>query len=507
MSAKTNLESALVVLGNQLFPLAEIKATRTSHIFMAEDFELCTHYKYHKHKIIFFLSSMRTYKSELESKKYDVSYYSAEHKLFKEKYEAKLLDFLKKNKSVTKLQFFEIEDKFFETRMLDFCFEQGLEVEVLPSPMFMTSRKDFLDYLEKSKKPFMKTFYESQRKKFNILLDNNKKPIGGKWSYDTENRKKLPKDLNPPPLPKVKHGQNTKDVITITEKHFKDHPGKSADFWLPTSRSESLKWLRHFVEIKLNFYGDYQDAITSESDFVYHSVLSPMLNAGLLTPKEMALSVEEAYRDSPQKTSLNSVEGFIRQVIGWREFVRGIYQNYSSEQSTKNFWGHKRKLKACWYDGTTGIPVLDDAINKASKYSYTHHIERLMILSNFMLLSDIDPKEVHRWFMEMHADSSDWVMGPNVYGMGQFSDGGIFATKPYTCGSNYYLKMSRYKKGDWCDIADGLYWRFIDKHQDFYAKNPRMSFMLNTLNRMNEDRKTKIFGAAEAFIDKVSSAK
>jgi len=501
------MDTALVILGNQLFPLTEISKTEAKHVFMAEDYGLCTHYKYHKHKIIFFLASMRNYREELLSKDFSVSYYSAGNKLFKESFEAKLTNFLEKNKKLTKLQFYEIEDKFLEERLTKFCFEKGVEMETLTSPMFLTNRQDFSDYLDKVKKPFMKTFYESQRKKFNVLLDKNKKPIGGKWSYDAENRKKLPKDLKPPEILNSKPDKNTKDVIKLVETHFKDHPGKSDNFWIPTTRKESLKWLKHFVDEKLNLFGDYQDAITQESEFVYHSVLSPMVNIGLILPSELIEKVEGTYRENPKNTSLNSVEGFIRQVIGWREFVRGIYQNYSEEQSEKNFWNNKRKLKDCWYDGTTGVSVLDDAIKKADKYSYTHHIERLMVLSNFMLLCDIDPKEVHRWFMEMHSDSSDWVMGPNVYGMGQFSDGGIFATKPYTCGSNYYLKMSRYKKGDWCDIADGLYWRFIDKHQEFYSQNPRMSFMLNSLGRMKEERKTKIFDAAESFIKKVSTAR
>jgi deoxyribodipyrimidine photolyase-related protein len=501
------MESALIILGNQLFPISEIVKTKPQHVFMAEDLGLCTHFKYHKHKIIFFLSSMRSYRDELEDEKIEVTYFDSSHKLFEDSYESKLTDFIEKNKDLTKLQFYEIEDKFFEERLTKYCFEKGIEIEVLKSPMFLTSREDFEAYLKKSKKPFMKTFYESQRKSFDILLDKNKKPIGGKWSFDAENRKKLPKDLSPPPILRAKLTEHSENVIKFVDQEFSDHPGESSDFWLPTTRKESLKWLKHFIDEKLNLYGDYQDAITADSDFVYHSVLSPMINIGFILPSELVKKAEETYRSNPKQVSLNSVEGFIRQVLGWREFLRGIYQNYSEEQSEKNFWNNKRKLKKCWYDGTTGIPVLDDAIKKASKYSYTHHIERLMILSNFMLLCDIDPKEVYKWFMEMHSDSSDWVMGPNVYGMGQFSDGGIFATKPYTCGSNYFLKMSRYKKGNWCDAADGLYWRFIDKHQDFYSSNPRMSFMLSTLERMNEERKTKIFDAADSFINKVSTAK
>ena len=172
---------------------------------------------------------------------------------------------------------------------------------------------------------------------------------------------------------------------------------------------------------------------------------------------------------------MNSLEGYVRQVIGWREFIRGIYHNFDEVQSKSNFWNHKRKLNENWYTGNTGIPPLDDAIKKANRFGYCHHIERLMIISNIMLLSQIHPQEVFKWFMEMFVDSSDWVMGPNVYGMAQFSDGGIFATKPYICGSNYLLKMSNYKKGDWCNEVDGLYWGFINNNRDFFAKNPRMS--------------------------------
>jgi deoxyribodipyrimidine photolyase-related protein len=190
--------------------------------------------------------------------------------------------------------------------------------------------------------------------------------------------------------------------------------------------------------------------------------------------------------------------------MGWREFVRGIYQNFSEVQDSKNFFKHERKLTKNWYEGTTGSPPVDDAIKKALKYGYCHHIERLMILSNIMLLSEIHPEQVHRWFMEMFVDSADWVMGPNVYGMGQFSDGGIFATKPYISGSNYILKMSDYKKGDWCDIWDGLFWRFVGKNSGFLAKNYRMSMMVKTFEKMDATKKKKLMATAESFIQEMT---
>tara|TARA_Y100000591_G_C21633046_1_gene593814 strand:- start:90 stop:770 length:681 start_codon:yes stop_codon:yes gene_type:complete len=222
------------------------------------------------------------------------------------------------------------------------------------------------------------------------------------------------------------------------------------------------------------------------------------MNIGLITAEEIINKVLKAHQKD--NFPLNSLEGFIRQVIGWREFIRGIYQNYDKEESSTNFWNHKRKLRKCWYDGTTGILPVDDAIKKVQRLGYNHHIERLMVLSNFMLLCEINPKDVYKWFMEMYVDSSEWVMGPNVYGMGQFSDGGIFATKPYISGSNYILKMSDYKKGDWCKVWDGLYWNFINKKKKFYQKNARSAFMVNTLDRMESGKRKSHFEIANQFL-------
>ncbi len=290
----------------------------------------------------------------------------------------------------------------------------------------------------------------------------------------------------------------------LVEAIFPDHPGSSENFWLPVTLNESKIWLDRFIRDRLENFGTYQDAITNKSDFVFHSILSPMINAGLLTPDMVADQILSAFAKSGKAISLNSVEGFIRQVIGWREFVRGIYQNFDEVQTKTNFWNHQGQLQDCWYTGQTGIPVLDDAIKKAERWGYNHHIERLMVVSNMMLLCEVHPQQVYKWFMEMFVDSSDWVMGPNVYGMGQFSDGGIFATKPYICGSNYYLKMSHYPKGEWCETVDGLYWRFIANHRSFYESNPRMGMMVKILDNMDKTKKQNIFKKAESFIRQVT---
>jgi deoxyribodipyrimidine photolyase-related protein len=492
-------KQALVILGDQLFPIEKLKDYHHIPIFMAEDVGLCSHFKYHKHKLIFFLASMRNYADELRQAGFNVFY----SELSDIKFTQRLDEFLTKKK-IKEVLIHEVNDKFFETELLNLISDLSLKFEFLSNPMFLSTRKNFESYLKSHSKPFMKTFYEGERKRLKIMLDNNGKPWGGQWSYDEENRKKAPKDLhNKSPLifEENEHLQNVKMLI---DTKFPDHPGVVDNFWLPVTRKDSLKSLDHFLSYHFKDYGAYQDAITDRDQFLYHSLLSPMINNGMLLPDEVIQKAIQAYEK--ENIPLASLEGFIRQVMGWREFVFGIYRNFSEEEDKRNFFKHQRQLTSHWYEGTTGLPPLDDAINKAQDFGYCHHIERLMILSNVMLLTEIHPQEVHRWFMEMFVDSADWVMGPNVYGMGQFSDGGIFATKPYFSGSNYILKMSDYKKGEWCDIWDGLFWRFIGKHSDFFAKQYRLSFMVQTFNKMDAIKKKRLLSLAEDFIHAKSKA-
>jgi len=485
---------ALLVLGNQLFSPKIVKAEcdrlGIDSLYLREDFELGTYYKFHKHKIIFFLAAMRTFAQNCKGLKIHYEKLAASEK----RYEVHFLAFLKKQRA-EKVYFYEIEDKFFEKRILAVLESNGIPFEILPSPMFLTSRERFQDYLKRNKKPFMHTFYQDQRKALNLLLTKDKKPIGGKWSLDEENRKALPKDHYPLPLPQITHSKIVKEVMEVVDKAFPTHPGTSSSFWLPVDHEAASQWLDHFLKHKLENFGPYEDAIPSHSVFVYHSALAPFLNTGLLTPEDI---IERTMKFADKnKVPLASIEGFLRQIIGWREFIRGIYQNFSDQQESKNFWKSENKLRACWYEGNTNIPPLDQVIQKVNEFSYSHHIERLMVVGSMMLLLGVHPKEAHRWFMEMYIDSSDWVMGPNVYGMALFSDGGIFAIKPYICGSNYYRKMGNFPKGDWCEGVDGLYWQFIQKNRAFFLKNPRLSMTVRTLEKMDEEKKKKIFWAAD----------
>lgn len=492
------MKEALLILGDQLFPIATYLPYQKCPVFMAEDWELCTHFRYHKHKIIFFLAAMRRYQMNLTEEKFHVHYEAFSKVPFMDRF----LQFLKKEK-ITLVNVCEIQDKFFEKKFLSLMEKEGIEVHIIPSPMFLCSRQEFNNYLFYHPKPFMKTFYEKERKRLGILMDAKKKPVGGQWSYDVENRKKAPKELHNKALPALRSDHVLDEVIKLVEEEFPDHPGLGENFWLGTSRDEAIELLKHFLKYHLKDFGAYQDAITNRDAFLYHSILSPYINCGLLTPQEVIDHTLKAF-EKDSDIPLHSVEGFIRQIMGWREFVRGIYQNFSEVEENTNFFNHQRRLTDAWYEGTTGLPPVDDAIKKAQDFGYCHHIERLMILSNVMLLSELHPHEVHKWFMEMFVDSADWVMGPNVFGMGQFSDGGIFATKPYISGSNYVLKMSDYKKGEWCEVWDGLYWRFIGKHRKFFEKNPRLNMMVHLYDKMDPSKRRHLVLRAAHFIEKTT---
>ena len=490
----------LLILGNQLFPLEYIEKTKVNKIFMAEDLGLTTNHKHHKLKILMFLWSMRQYKDNLIKNGYTVFYHSIDEESFNEKYEDKLLKVIKDH-DIEKLKYFEIEDSDFEDKIVKFINQRHIDHEIFQSPMFLTSRNDFFEFAKEQKKLIrMASFYQKIRTKMNILIDENNKPIGGKWSYDEDNRKKIPKNTLLPETPDIKLNNDINNLKSIINLKFKDHPGVADNLWMPTNREEALNWLDKFFEEKFFDFGNYEDAIISENNFLFHSAISPILNMGLLTPDEV---IKKAiYIANLNSIPINSLEGFVRQIIGWREFIRGIYHYKGKEEKSSNFWKHNRKLTEDWYKGTTGITPLDDAIKDCLKYGYTHHIPRLMIICNIMNLSKIDPNEIYKWFMEMFVDSSDWVMIPNVYGMGTFADGGIFATKPYSCGSNYILKMSNYKKDEWCDIVDGLYWMFMSNNISFFKSNQRLAILVKSLERMNENRKKMIFEKANDFIEK-----
>ena len=484
-----------IVLGNQLFPKEYFEDLKAAPIFMAEDVGLCTYVRHHQQKIVLFLAAMRSFRDAMVDAGFDLRYHEldAGDDSFMERL-GRVVD----AECIDELRVFEVEDKPMEDALRKFSRDRGLPLKELESPMFQCSRQRFADYLSKAKRPHMADFYKGERRRLDLLMDDDGEPAGGRWSYDEDNRKKLPKSVEPPELQPAEWTKHVEAVVDLVSERFGDHPGDARQFWWPVTRSAALSWLESFLTQRFATFGPYEDAMSIRSKTVFHSVLSPLINIGLLTPGEVVGRAIDHAEDGD--VPIQSLEGFVRQIIGWREFIRGIYRHYDDDQSVANHFNHQRELTDDWYEGTTGIPPLDDTIRTANELGWTHHIPRLMVAANLMTLAEIRPRSAWRWFMEMYVDSSEWVMGPNVYGMGLFSDGGIFATKPYICGSNYLLKMSDYPKGDWCDVVDGLYWRFISKHREFFESQPRLALMPRALDRLSDERKKRIFGAAGGFL-------
>ena len=467
---------------------------------MVESGRMCRRYAAHRHKLVLILSAMRSKADALRRLGHDVVYLQLDE-TGDETFSSLLSAHLAEH-SYHELAHFETESPRMEKQLRVLSEEHGLAHIQLESPKFVTSRHAFAEYRQGHKRLFMADFYRWQRKRMGILVDTAGEPVGGAWSFDEQNRKKLPKGLVPPPIPEPSWTAHTTELVPLVNARFGQHPGDAKDFWLPTTEAQAEEALDAFLEQRLALFGDYEDALSTKHEFLFHSVLSSLLNVGLLTPQRVIdRTLQKASRDD---VPLNCLEGFVRQVIGWREFVRGVWNTLPAAHWDQNFWKHSRLLTEHWYRGTTEIPPLDDAIRRAAATGYNHHIERLMVLGNLMLLCRVEPSEAYRWFMEMFVDSADWVMAPNVYGMALFSEGGAFTTKPYICGSNYLRKMSDYPKGPWCDVVDGLYWSFIDDHRDFFAKNPRSKMMLRTLDRIEASRKTRIFALAEGFIERVT---
>lgn len=473
---------------NTLLPSCDI-------IYIVEETLFFKQYNFHQQKIAFHRASMQFYKSHLQTLHKNVVYVDA----IDERADVrKLISFLASEKAVH-IHYIDTTDCWLEQRISKACKELNLKTTKHSSSLFINTSEE-IELLFRNKKRYFQTdFYKQQRHQRNILLDENQKPIGGKWTFDDANRLKYPKGKIPPKVDTLLPNPFYEEAFVYTIKNFGSNYGSlNSDFIYPTTFEESRTWLFQFFEKRFAEFGAYEDSIVEQQSILHHSVLTPMLNVGLLTPKYI---IDEALKHaSANDVLINSVEGFVRQIMGWREFIRAVYELKGTEERTKNYWGFTRKIPASFWTGNTGIAPIDSTIRKILKTGYCHHIERLMVLGNFMLLCEFDPNEVYRWFMEMFIDAYDWVMVPNVYGMSQFADGGLFATKPYISGSNYLMKMSDYKKGDWQTVWDGLFWRFMHTHRSFFLQNPRLGMLVNMFDKMPIEKQNSHLIVAEDYL-------
>lgn len=497
MPTEINLPKTGIVFPHQLFENSILVSTCQT-IYLIEEWLFFKQYNFHKSKLIFHRASMKYYESYLLSCNIKVVYIESEHA---HSHIRTLIPFLK-SEGHSEFAYIDTTDNWLEQRIAKACDEANLISHKQNSPMFLNTSAANLEFFKNRKRMFQTDFYKYQRVLRRVLLENEKDPLGGKWTFDDENRLKYPKGKTPPKIHALEENPFYKEAKAYINLHFPNNYGNAQPGIIyPSTFEESKSWLQQFLATRFEEFGAYEDAIVSKEIILHHSVLTPMMNAGLLTP-EYILSETIQYA-AKHEIPMNSLEGFIRQIMGWREFIRAVYELRGSEERNKNYWKFSRKIPSSFWNGTTGIVPIDDTIKKILETGYCHHIERLMVLGNFMLLCEFDPNEVYRWFMEMFIDAYDWVMVPNVYGMSQFADGGIMSTKPYISGSNYLMKMSDYQKGEWQPIWDALFWRFMHVHRDFFLQNPRLGMLIKSFDKMPAAKQNLHLETAENYLEQM----
>ncbi|MEO0545489.1 MAG: cryptochrome/photolyase family protein [Pseudomonadota bacterium] len=451
--------------------------------------------KFHKQKLAYHRTTMTRYAVHLDGEGFAVEHvHTRRSEAFLKEEIARL-----KARGTTELIVADPHDFTVSKRLHEAASEASIPLEIVPSPAFINTPDLNAEYRAGKKRWFMADFYKWQRKRLAIMMDENGEPEGGQWSFDEDNRKKVPKaKLADVPFVAPRNTDEWDDAtLKDTHKTWPDHPGSIANLFYPTDHGGAAEWLDRFLHQRFASFGDYEDAIVEGENWLWHSVLTPMLNIGLLTPRQIVNATLEHCQK--HDVPINAREGFLRQIIGWREFMRATYDDLGVTMRTTNHWNHTNPMPAAFYDGTTGIDPIDDTIKRILGTGYCHHIERLMVLGGFMFLCEIDPDDIYKWFMEMFIDAYDWVMVPNVYAMSQNADGGLITTKPYFSGSAYVKKMSHYKHGPWADTWDGLYWRWIWNHHEMLAKNPRWAMMVSQAKKMNDEKRANHIRNAEDF--------
>ena len=465
---------------------------------MAEVEEENTHVWCHRLRIAVFISAMRHFRDELGEKKFRVEYHelTTAPSQDKGKSHSEVLKKSVHHLRPERLVVVQPGDFRVQENLQKTADELGIELEIRQDEHFFVTPDDFATYA-KDRSLLLENFYRSMRKKHGILVDQSGEPEGGQWNYDAENRKTFGKS-GPPKIskrPKFEPDATTRKVFELIESRFQDHPGRLEKFDHPVTRVEGQKLLRHFASHLLEGFGPYEDAMWTEEPFLFHSRLSLPLNLKLVSPKECIDAAIKAYEDG--KAEIAAVEGFVRQILGWREFVRGIYWLKMPEYQKLNELNQTRKLPSFYWGGETEMNCVKHVMSTILDYGYTHHIQRLMVMGNLAQTMGTDPYQFHEWHMAMYVDAVDWVSLPNALGMSQYGDGGIVGTKPYCSTGNYINKMSNYCKGcrynykekvgeDACPFTT-LYWDFLDRHRETFQENQRMTFAMKNLEKYRKD--------------------
>lgn len=499
-----------LILGDQLSDsISSLDGCDSSRdiILMCEVWNEATYVKHHKKKIAFLFSAMRHFAEELMRQNYKVEYTKIDDEENAGSFQGEIERILKKHDIKRLVVTYPGEYRVLQD-MLQWQLAFGLPVEIRADDRFLCSLEDFEAWSKGRKQLRMEYFYREMRRKYDILMQQSE-PVGGQWNYDTENRKPPKTRLKVPPPFMGQIDSITQEVMHAVAERFNNHFGDLEPFYFAVTREDALKVLNLFIKERLASFGDYQDAMIEGEPWMYHSHISFYLNCGLLLPLECARAAEAAYLSG--NAPLNAVEGFIRQIIGWREYVRGIYWLKMPDYAQKNFFEVTRPLPEFFWTSKTQMNCLHQCISETIQHAYAHHIQRLMVLGNFALLAGIDPKYVNEWFLIVYADAYEWVELPNVSGMVLFADGGYLASKPYAAGGSYINKMSDYYKHcsykvskkngpDACPF-NYLYWDFLDRNREKLRSNHRISMMYKTFDRMNDEKKNAIRDDSLRFLN------
>ncbi len=500
----------VLVLGDQLTQgLSALReADRdTDVVVMAEVMGEAEYVPHHPKKIAFLFAAMRKFAARLRGDGWTVAYTRLDDEDNTGTLNGELL---------RRAQEFDAGDvvatQAGEWRVIKALEDLPLNMRVLPDDRFIASHGEFEEWTEGRKALRMEYFYREMRRKTGLMMEGDK-PAGGQWNYDHDNRKPAPGSVVYSGPMRFEPDAVVQEVLDLVGARFADNFGDLDDFWFATDQGQASQHLAHWIKGGLPRFGDFQDAMMGDEKFLYHGLVGLYLNAGLLDPMEVCRAVEQAWKngDAP----INAAEGFIRQVIGWREYVRGIYFLEGPDYSTCNTLNHKRDLPQFYWGGKTWMRCLDKAVSQTREEAYAHHIQRLMVTGNFALLAGVDPAQVHEWYLAVYADAFEWVEAPNTIGMSQFADGGIIASKPYISSGNYIDKMSDYCKECSYKVKDKtgpdacpfnlLYWHFLDRHRDRFSGNHRMGNMYRVWDRMSDEKRETVLAEAEVFLGKLDA--
>ncbi|GIW76324.1 MAG: cryptochrome/photolyase family protein [Phycisphaerae bacterium] len=461
---------------------------------------------YHRKRLVFLVSAMRHFVQELQSSGREVAHYPLQKTGYRDSLSA-LRHYVRKTGCN---EFWIIEPSEYHTRKwLESLTDQlGIKITYFPNTLFLTDRHEFRQWVQGIKSPVMEHFYRKMRVKHDVLMDGDK-PVGGKWNLDHENRKPIRGQVDIPRRMTFPPDGITQQVIQEIDRRFSDHYGTTDGFDLPVTRSDARIFFDDFLDHRLAGFGDYEDAMLTDEPVLFHSMISPLINVGLLDPLECVRAAEDRWRQN--KAPLNAVEGFVRQILGWREYVYGIYWSFMPEYRDRNSRGSERKLPDFFWNADTDLNCLKQCLRQVVKHAYTHHIQRLMVLCNFATLTGISPQAVNDWFLTMYVDSHDWVVTPNVIGMGMNADGGTMATKPYVSSAAYINRMSDYcqkcrydpksRTGKNACPFNYLYWTFLRHFRESLGKNMRMNMILKNLDRIPQNEMRQMMQHRKQFIE------